>query len=95
MIYHNDFSDVNGEQKPTTQSAYFIRLIYILCIIISTFMNWFTLYFIVRKSFEIKNDNNMYFEKSEETNMIILDDDYSKMRDSDRTNQNIDNFLKI
>ena len=95
MIYHNEFSDINGEQKPTTQRAYFIRLIYILCIIISTFMNWFTLYFIVRKSFEIKNDNNMYFEKSEETNMIILDDDYSKMRDSDRTNQNIDNFLKI
>ena len=94
MINHNDFSDINGEQKPTTQIAYFIRLIYILCIIISTFMNWFTLYFIVRKSFEIKNDNNMYFEKSEETNMIALNQDYNIMIEPDKTNQNVDDFLK-
>ena len=96
MIYHNDFSDVNGEQKPTTQRAYFIRLIYILCIIISTFMNWFTLFFIVRKTFEIQSNNYTYIEKKPEMNMITLNnDDYKLMLDSnDKTNQNIDNFLK-
>ena len=59
-------------------------------------MNWFTLFFIVRKTFEIQSNNYTYIEKKPEMNMITLNnDDYKLMLDSnDKTNQNIDNFLK-
>ena len=96
LIFINDFTEKKGEHIPITKRAYFIRLCYLLCIIISTFMNWFTLFFIVRKTFEIQSNNYTYIEKNPETNMITLNTDhYNLMFDSnDKTNQNIDNFLK-
>ena len=96
LIYSDEFSEQKGELIPTTKKAFFIRLSYLLCIIISTFMNWFTLFFIVRKTFEIQSNNYTYIEKKPEMNMITLNnDDYKLMLDSnDKTNQNIDNFLK-
>jgi hypothetical protein len=94
MIYNQEFKYENGKQTPNTKRAYIIRYSYLLCIIISTFMNWFTLYFIVRKTFEIQSNNYEIVEKKPETNMIALNQDYNIMIEPDKTNQNVDDFLK-
>ena len=94
MIYNKEFKDENGKQTPNTKRAFIIRYSYLLCIIISTFMNWFTLYFIVRKTFEIQSNNYEIVEKKPETNMIALNQDYNIMIEPDKSNQNVDDFLK-
>lgn len=56
-------------------------------------MNWFTFYFIVRKTFEIYVSSNDNGSKS-----INLNNDYKildNLDNRDKTNQNIDKFLTL
>ena len=56
-------------------------------------MNWFTFYFIVRKTFEIYVSSNDNGSKS-----ININNDYKildNLDNRDKTNQNIDKFLTL
>ena len=82
-----------GEEFPKSKRTYIIHLLYLFSIILSSFMNWFTFYFIVRKTFEIYVSSNDNGSKSINLNNYykILDN----LDNRDKTNQNIDKFLTL
>ena len=93
-IFSNEFfENEKREEFPKTQKSYIIHLLYLFSIILSSFMNWFTFYFIVRKTFEIYVSSNDNGSKS-----INLNNDYKildNLDNRDKTNQNIDKFLTL
>ena len=93
LIYiSKDFKrEDNGEIFPTNKISYYIILIENINVMIITFMNWFTLYFVVRNTFPIKN----HLQKN---NNEDSDNDNSKMfnlNELNKTNKSINDFLNI
>ena len=88
-FYLNYVKFENGEIFPRNEKSYYIILLLISNIIINTFMNWYTLYFIVRNTFPIKNINkNNEVDNNENIKMF----DQNQLN---KTNKSIDNFLNI
>ena len=93
LIYiSKDFKrEDNGEIFPTNKISYYIILIENINVMIITFMNWFTLYFVVRNTFPIKNhlqkNNN---EDSGNDNSKIFN-----LNELNKTNKSINDFLNI
>ena len=88
-FYLNYVKFENGEIFPRNEKSYYIILLLISNIIINTFMNWYTLYFIVRNTFPIKNINkNNEIDNNENFKMF----DQNQLN---KTNKSIDNFLNI
>ena len=91
FIFNNNFEEKNGEEIPINWEGYIINLCYLFSMIISTFMNWFTFYFIVRKTFE-KRDTP---QQKDIDKSMILRCDYQNLEVNEKTNANIDLFLSL
>ena len=88
IIFSNEFIKIkNGEIYPSNKRSYYIVLAEIINIIINTFMNWYTLYFVVRNTFPIKNNNKNV--NVEESNKMI------NLEQLNKTNKSINDFLNI
>ena len=93
LIYiSKDFKrEDNGEIFPTNKISYYIILIENINVMIITFMNWFTLYFVVRNTFPIKNHlqkNNNEDSGNDNSKMFNLNE-------LNKTNKSINDFLNI
>ena len=88
IIFSNEFIKIkNGEIYPSNKRSYYIVLAEIINIMINTFMNWYTLYFVVRNTFPIKNNNKNV--NVEESNKMI------NLEQLNKTNKSINDFLNI